>query len=147
MVFSQKRRKRKKKIRIRKIKTRKINKRNIIEPEKKDAKGKDNIIKIINPIDYYYLQQHPELKPGDMEYNPPKKKKMRKIMIQTNINSLNINYNRKINQNIKNIVNVVILKCYNVLFSKNGLKGNYGFYITIPILVSHFIFIIIFYRN
>ena len=33
----------------------------------------------MNPIDYYYLQQHPELKPDDMEYNSPKKKKMRKL--------------------------------------------------------------------
>jgi len=90
--------------------TRKLKKRrNIIstenedfsQKEKKHEKRKDNIIKIINPFDYYYLQQHPELNPNDMEYNPPKKKKMGTIMIQNNIGYLDINYKRRNNQSIK----------------------------------------------
>ena len=90
--------------------TRKIKKRNIIKQEpkqgKKDEKEKNKIIQIMNPIDYYYLQQHRELKPDDMEYNPPKKKKENKIMVQNNIsNSLNLYYNRNINHNIKSTTN------------------------------------------
>ena len=60
---------------------------------------------------------------------------------------MNINTTEILNsfRNIKNIANVRILNCYKVLFSKIGIKGNYGCYMTIPILLLHFICITIFY--
>ena len=48
---------------------------------------------------------------------------------------------------IKNIVNIKILKCYKVLFNKETIKKNIGFYFLISIFVSHFICIIIFYSK
>ena len=51
-----------------------------------------------------------------MEYNPPKKKKMRKIMIQNNIsNSLNINYIRKNNSNINSTNKEIITKVKEIM--------------------------------
>ena len=44
---------------------------------------------------------------------------------------------------IKNIANINILKCYKALFSKNGIKINLGYLIIIPIIIFHFICIII----
>ena len=49
--------------------------------------------------------------------------------------------------NIKNIANFNILKCYKTLFSKNGIKRSIGFFIIIPIIIFHFICIILFYFN
>ena len=49
--------------------------------------------------------------------------------------------------NIKNIANFNILKCYKTLFSKNGIKRNIGSFIIIPIIIFHFICIILFYFN
>ena len=49
------------------------------------------------------------------------------------------------NINIKNIANFKLLSCASVLFSKKGMKNNYGSYSLIPILVLHFAFIISFY--
>ena len=49
--------------------------------------------------------------------------------------------------NIKNIANINILKCYKTLFCKNGIKGNIGFFIIIPIIILHFIFILILYNK
>ena len=46
---------------------------------------------------------------------------------------------------IKNIANINLLKCYKVLFSINGIKKNYGCYSLIPIFLSHFAIIIVFY--
>ena len=48
---------------------------------------------------------------------------------------------------VKNIANVVILRCYNVLFSKNGIKNNIGCYMIIPVIILHFINVIIFYKK
>ena len=48
---------------------------------------------------------------------------------------------------IKNIANINLLVCYKVLFSKNGLINNYGCYSLIPILIMHFIIIVIFYSK
>ena len=47
--------------------------------------------------------------------------------------------------NIKNIANMEVMKCYNVLFSKEGIKNNIGCYIIIPIVILHLLCIIIFY--
>ena len=49
--------------------------------------------------------------------------------------------------NIKNIANINILKCYKTLFCKNGIKGNIGFFFIIPIIILHFIFILILYNK
>ena len=48
---------------------------------------------------------------------------------------------------IKNIANINILKCCKVLFSQNGIKRNIGFFIIIPIIIFHFIFILLFYNR
>ena len=49
--------------------------------------------------------------------------------------------------NIKNIINIKIMRCYNVLFSIKGIKNNLAFFIIIPIIIFHLINIIIFYYN
>ena len=46
--------------------------------------------------------------------------------------------------NIKNIANINILACYKVLFSKKGLIKNYGFFSLFPIIIIHFVLIILF---
>ena len=48
---------------------------------------------------------------------------------------------------IKNSANINILKCYKVLFSKKGTINNYGNYFMMSVIITHFIFIIIFYIN
>ena len=49
--------------------------------------------------------------------------------------------------NVKNIININILVCYKTLFTKNGLLNNYGNYLTMTIIIMHFIIIILFYGN
>ena len=46
---------------------------------------------------------------------------------------------------IKNFGNFKIMKCYKVLFTKEGMIKNIGCYIIFPIILLHFISIIIFY--
>ena len=45
---------------------------------------------------------------------------------------------------IQNIANINLLVCYKVLFSKKGIKKNYGCFILIPIIIFHFILLILF---
>ena len=63
----------------------------------------------------------------------------------------NINFNKtKIYENFvnfKNIANINLLKCYKVLFSVGGIKKNYGSLSLIPLLLIHFIIIILFYAK
>ena len=47
--------------------------------------------------------------------------------------------------NIKNIANINLLVCYKLLFSIKGIIKNYGAFFLIPIIIIHFVFIIIFY--
>ena len=47
--------------------------------------------------------------------------------------------------NIRNIANINLLSCYKVLFSKKGFKKNYGSFSLIPLILLHFILIILFY--
>ena len=47
--------------------------------------------------------------------------------------------------NIKNIANFKLMKCYYVLFTKEGILNNIGCYIMIPIIIMHFISFIVFY--
>ena len=49
--------------------------------------------------------------------------------------------------NIKNIANIQLLKCYKVLFNKNNLRRNLGFLIIIPIIIFHFICIILLHNK
>ena len=49
-------------------------------------------------------------------------------------------------KNIKSLVNIDILKCYKVLFTKIGILNNIGFYIIIGILVFNIICIYILYK-
>ena len=48
---------------------------------------------------------------------------------------------------IKNLINIKIMVCYKVLFNKNGVINNIAFYSILPIIIFHFIAIIIFYIN
>ena len=48
---------------------------------------------------------------------------------------------------IKNIINIKILKCYDVLFNIKGIIKNIGFYIIGAIILFHIISIIIFYTS
>ena len=45
------------------------------------------------------------------------------------------------------VANLWVMKCYTVLFSKDGIKNNIGAYIIIPIIILQIIFIIIFYKR
>ena len=49
--------------------------------------------------------------------------------------------------NIKNIANINLMKCTNVLFNKEGISSNIGFYITAIIIVFDVITVIFFYSN
>ena len=46
---------------------------------------------------------------------------------------------------IKNILNIKIMSCYNVLFDKKGIVKNIAFFLIIPFIIFHFIVIVIFY--
>ena len=46
---------------------------------------------------------------------------------------------------IKNIANVNIMVCYKALFSKNGIGSNIACFTIIPIIIFHFVSIILFY--
>ena len=86
----------------------------------------------------------------DYNYDIQKAKCSCKVKESSNSSALmNININEILKnfKDIKNTANVVILQCYNSLFSENGPKGNYGCYIIIFILVVHLVFIFIFYRK
>ena len=79
---------------------------------------------------------------ADYDYDIQKAKCSCKVKESSNSSAfMEININEILNsfRDIKNIANVVVLKCYYVLFSKNGIKRNHGFYIIIPILIFHFI--------
>ena len=47
--------------------------------------------------------------------------------------------------NIKTLANLKLMKCYKVLFTKQGILYNIGCYIMIPIIILHFITVIVFY--
>ena len=49
--------------------------------------------------------------------------------------------------NVKNIANINLLVCYKKIFSKKGIKNNYGSYTVISIIFSHFFLIFLFYLN
>ena len=49
--------------------------------------------------------------------------------------------------NLDNIANIKVMKCYHILFTKEGLLFNIGFFIIIPIIILRLIIIIIFYKR
>ena len=49
--------------------------------------------------------------------------------------------------NLKDIVNLKIMKCYHVLFTKEGFENNIGCYIIVPIILMHIACTVIFYKN
>ena len=46
---------------------------------------------------------------------------------------------------VNNIINIQIIKCYKILFSKEGIINNIAFYLIIPIIILHIISIFLFY--
>ena len=46
---------------------------------------------------------------------------------------------------VNNIINIQIIKCYKILFSKEGIINNIAFYLIIPFIIFHIISIFIFY--
>ena len=60
---------------------------------------------------------------------------------------MNIDKTKLLNNfiNVKNFANLYFMKCYKVLFNKNGILYNIGFYIIALIIIFHFISMIIFY--
>jgi hypothetical protein len=49
--------------------------------------------------------------------------------------------------NINNIANIKVMKCYHILFTKDGLIFNIGFFIIIPIIILKLLSIILFYKR
>lgn len=47
--------------------------------------------------------------------------------------------------NIKKILNMNVMKCYRVLFIKDGISNNYGVYTIAPIIIIHILLVILFY--
>ena len=87
---------------------------------------------------------------SDYDYDIQKAKCSCSVKSSSNSTAhMNINMADILNsfKDLKNIFNIVLLRCYNVLFTKDGIIKNFGFYIIISILLLHFIFIIIFYRK
>ena len=80
-----------------------------------------------------------------INYNSTNEKAKCSCDIKTNINP---NYDYKFNKNeffksftdIKNIANINIIKCFKVALNIKNISSNYGFYITISIIVYHLIF-------
>ena len=62
---------------------------------------------------------------------------------------MKINKNKLLDniKNIKNIANLNLLKCFDVLFSKEGLSKNIGFFIISLIIIFHIITLIVFYSK
>ena len=85
-----------------------------------------------------------------IDYNPNIEKVKCSCEIKTNISP---NYDFKFNKNdffnsftdIKNIININILKCYKIAFKIKDLIHNYGFYIMTSIMILFFITLFIFY--
>ena len=49
--------------------------------------------------------------------------------------------------NINNSINIKIIKCYYILFNKEGISKNISIYIILPIIIFHLVTIIIFYTK
>ena len=83
------------------------------------------------------------------EYNyTTKKAKCSCDAVETSSSLKNIKFDKsKLFENfidIKNIANIHLLVCYKVLFSKKGIKKNYGCFSLIPLILFHLILMILF---
>ena len=84
-----------------------------------------------------------------VDYNKETKKVKCSCDMKSSINS---NYDTKFNKDdflksftdVKNILNLNIMKCFNVAFNIKNLKKNYGFFIMLSILILFFITLSIF---
>ena len=65
------------------------------------------------------------------------------------IADININTTRLLNSivDIKNIINLNVVKCYDNLFQKDGIKNDIGFWLNSPVALFHIITIILFYTK
>ena len=87
-----------------------------------------------------------------IEYHSNRNKSLCKCTAQTNSSiTLDqiINGKKLLNKfiDIKSSSNLYIFKCYNILFSKDGLKSNIGSYILLFIILIYLITIILFYAK
>ena len=83
-------------------------------------------------------------------YNPETKKALCLCQIKIKlplISEISIDKSRLYQSfsNFKNIANMNILKCYRVLFTKDGIIKNIGCYIVFPIILFYFISLFVFY--
>ena len=80
-------------------------------------------------------------------YNSTTKKTKCSCPIKTQRNFFDIDQDKLLNKfkNYKDIIYIMIIKCYKLVFSSNGIKTNIGSYIVISIAVINSILIIVFY--
>ena len=80
-------------------------------------------------------------------YNSTTKKTKCSCPIKTQRNFFDIDQDKLLNKfkNYKDMINIMIIKCYKLVFSSNGIKTNIGSYIVISIAVINSILIIVFY--
>ena len=80
-------------------------------------------------------------------YNETTKKTKCSCPIKTQRNFFDIDQDKLLNKfkNYKDMINIMIIKCYKLVFSSNGIKTNIGSYIVISIAVINSILIIVFY--
>ena len=87
----------------------------------------------------------------DYDYNIQKAKCTCKVSFKSLLSFEDIKINKSLLYenfvNIKNFANIGVILCYKVLFTKNGIAYNYGFYSIIILLILHFFFISLFYQK
>ena len=87
-----------------------------------------------------------------MGYNPNTKEVECECPIKINlfkITEISVNKKKLYDKftDVKNIMNLNLMKCYKVLFTKEGIIYNIGSYIVIALVILYFISLIIFYKN
>ena len=85
-----------------------------------------------------------------IRYNFDAQKAVCSCDIKNNIcpmSSIYFNVSQLLNSilDIKTIINLNVIKCYNNLFNINGIKNNIGFYIISPMIILHLLSVILFY--
>ena len=85
-------------------------------------------------------------------YNTNTKKVDCECPIKVNIltfSQINIDKNKLYDKftDIRNIMNINLMKCYKLLFTKDGIVYNIGSYIVLCVVILYFISIFVFYKN
>ena len=85
-------------------------------------------------------------------YDSKNKKALCKCLIKINllkISEISIDKTKLYNSfaEFSTVINFEVMKCYHILFTKNGMLNNIGVYILIPIISLQIIFLIIFYNK